>query len=198
MSALLLQFPTKYQLLQDDLESHFYVLIYNALRYLRSDKLHNLAAYMGDLFDDSTNNDDGTVSGGKGKMSYLASEVMTIRWQSSPHLTDLVKVAKGYVNEWFQHESAALIQQIHLNEHITEPPDVPDRFALSNHNRFIDLCQITLKRDGWPEGDKVEDQLRSSSSAGQSRTISRKRGSGAVFDPLESDKRRKRFRTFPN
>jgi hypothetical protein len=197
MSALLLRHPGKHQLLQDDLESHFYVLMYNALRYIPNDKMGNLTRYMERLFDNSETNADGSVTGGSGKVVYMMTEDSDVNWAGSPPLTHFVEDAKGYVREWFQYESSALARQLKAEKTITKAPDVPPHFAFANHDRLIELCQTTLERKEWPDADKVDDQLKTASSAGQTPSVSRKRGSLVVDDPSESCKSRKRSRVFP-
>lgn len=65
MSVALLEDPQKCSVLQDDLESFFYVLLYIVLRYLKHNFLPGTVGdFMDDFFDSSYAHHDGTASAG--------------------------------------------------------------------------------------------------------------------------------------
>jgi hypothetical protein len=156
MSTRLLTAPGSVHELRDDLESHWFVLLYEALHFVKHNKPFGVR--MGILFDQvDVCEMTGIHTGGVGKIHlYSKCALMTKR---------LVFECKPF---------NALVRQVYqlfqsLNSHYEEldkkvdpeeeDPNTPIVRKLSSCAEMERLFQEALNAEGWPDScDKVEDQ----------------------------------------
>jgi hypothetical protein len=147
MSVRLLKNSKKVHELQDDLESHFYVVLYHAMRYLRHDKTPYVSSMMSSLFDDYTVLEDDTVIGGEKKGCFVVLEE-TPRWEDNPALNDFMPEAKEYIKDW-------MLSKVAKNKtDNTTPP-----LALRDHSDLLRLFEKGYTCGKWPQNDAAKDYL---------------------------------------
>jgi hypothetical protein len=190
MSTLLLSKPHKIQNLSDDLESHFHVLFYTALRYSPHNLISRLECLMQTFFDDYRIQRDGTVIGGVGKSAEFNNRAQTseLQWPQCLPLTYWIDDTMDAVEELLNHHCIVrhARKRATLKGESYSEPDGSD-LKLSSHDYLVELCREALDEDGWPDDDNAGDQLlvgKRSKACGKSN----KRGSDAVDDPSETQR----------
>ena len=78
MSTRLLSKPGSRHTITDDLESHFFVLMWTALHWVKHDLYDGLSIDMEYLFDQQRPSPDGTISGGAGKLRLYESRDLVL------------------------------------------------------------------------------------------------------------------------
>jgi hypothetical protein len=196
MSTLLLSERHKIQNLSDDLESHFHVLFYTALRYSPHNLVSKLVEIMEMFFDDYQIQRDGTVVGGIGKRAEFnnPTQIRELQWPQCLPLTIWIEKTMATVQELLNHHrvvhSARKMATL-VGESYSEPDG--SKLRLSSHDYLVQLCREALDKDGWPDDDNAGDQLlvgKRSKVGGKSN----KRGSDVLDEPSEV-RRTSRLRT---
>ena len=157
MSTRLLTVPANVHELCDDLESLWFVLLYEALHFVKHNDPPGID--MHSTFDQFVIcPKTGAHTGGMGKRDLYASSsgqrvVMTIAFESQPFTTlikDMYLLFKTLVKHYAEQDDAIMLQ----GGTVMEP--VPKK--LRNCEAIKTLFATALKSKGWKEGDKAEDQ----------------------------------------
>src|SRR5277367_3330717 len=147
MSCRLLQNPEKIHEVQDDLESHFYLVLYLAMRYMSHNMTHDILSTMDALFDDYIVHHDGTATGGDRKISFIITK-QPPRLDNNPALNDFMPAAQEYFTEWIWNTRGAV-----RNDETTS------HLALHDHSKLLSLFEKTYTSGQWPENDAAKDYL---------------------------------------
>ncbi|KAK0233952.1 hypothetical protein IW262DRAFT_1452502 [Armillaria fumosa] len=165
MSIGLLRDRKKQHLPQDDFESFIYVMLYHGLRYLRHSKVGpGLRDTIASIFDDGTDNGDGTWSGGNGKAS------MTLK--DKGNLGVNFRFDCGPINQWIQEALLAIGEWRNYSTQGEPSPKsslIPGRsvapaidlatVVFRDHNDLKLLWKGALHMDGWPSNAEAKYQL---------------------------------------
>jgi len=151
MSTQLLSTPGKVHELCDDLESHFFVMLYNALHFAEHNKPSRLDMKL--IFDQSSVSlGTGTHTGGVGKAN-MYDRGLHVKFTSHPFTTligELFKLFKSLKNYNVAKEEAG---------YNPAPAVVEEISKLKDCTAIKTLFAEALGSGGWPEDcDKVEDQ----------------------------------------
>ena len=150
MSTQLLSTPGKIHKLCDDLESHFFVMLYNALHFAEHNKPSGLDMKL--IFDQSSVSlGTGTHRGGAGKRNMYDTGLHVI-FTSQPFTAFIGALFKlfGSLKDY----NAAKARSCNPT-----PAVVEDVSKLKNCAAIKMLFAEALESDGWPtDCDKVEDQ----------------------------------------
>ena len=150
MSTQLLSKPGKVHELWDDLESHFFVVLFNALRFVKHNKPSGLNFTY--IFDQRTvSEDNGTHRGGAGK-GYMYDQGLLVKF-ASEQFTCLVRAIFKLFSS---------LKDYHV---FNARGDDPRPASVNAANKLKDCEEIkkcfaeALENKGWPtDCDKVEDQ----------------------------------------
>ncbi|KAK0494667.1 hypothetical protein EDD18DRAFT_1256202 [Armillaria luteobubalina] len=164
MSIALLDERTKKHEPQDDFESFIYVMLYHGLRYLPHNEvgpgLKNLVSF---IFDVGIDVGNGEWRGGAAKAALAASLRplrRDFRFECDPFTSWIVDALEA-INEWntFRHSNSTFTTKSRLNKSIVKR----ETLALRDHQQLILLWKDVLGMDGWLSDDRVESQLKSTS-----------------------------------
>ncbi|PBK76458.1 hypothetical protein ARMSODRAFT_1078588 [Armillaria solidipes] len=161
MSIGLLRDRKKQHLPQDDFESFIYVMLYHGLRYLRHSKVGpGLRDTIASIFDDGTDNGDGTWSGGNGKASVALKDKgnlgVNFRFDCGP-LDAWMKRALLAIGEWRNFTTPEDLSDDPFKR-VPAPID-PKTLLFRDHTDLKTLWDWALLKDGWPSNDEAKYQL---------------------------------------
>jgi len=155
MSTRLLRVHGKVHELSDDLESHFFVLLFEALHFVEHNKPHGV--FMQEIFDHvNVDPETGHHTGGGGKVIFYStgSPIVNHRLEfTSKPFTTLIRGLYRLFKSLHQYHAA--------KEDDTEPSksDATNVEKLQGFTGVAELFDGALKSEGWPtECDKVLDQ----------------------------------------
>ena len=153
MSTRLLTSPGKAHALCDDLESLWFVILFESLHFVKHNKPDdvNMAAIFDDLFMDSA----GNHKGGAGKINLYHNGLLITRmlkFDSTPFTTlvrDIYKLFRSLESHYVS-EDEGIEPSNSLKENYKK---------LTSCATIKNLLMVALSSEGWPEVcDKVEDQ----------------------------------------
>ncbi|KIM35916.1 hypothetical protein M413DRAFT_449536 [Hebeloma cylindrosporum] len=162
MSIKLLKDPTDLHVLQDDLESFCYLVLYIALRYLPHNKVSTLADIMKNVFENHYDLADG-VCGGLGKTSMVHDRRFIgrdLKFTDNAPLTNWIEVALRIIKDWLDYRAQSSGQQQcalpgpSFNTMTLKLEDRPMR----DHG-YLDLNFRTALEKEWPKNDEAVDRL---------------------------------------
>ncbi|KAK0481387.1 hypothetical protein IW261DRAFT_1592568 [Armillaria novae-zelandiae] len=165
MSIGLLRDRKKEHLPQDDFESFIYVMLYHGLRYLRHSKVGpGLRDMIASIFDDGTDNGDGTWSGGNGKASMALKDKgnlgVNFRFDCGP-INQWVQEALLAIGEWrnFSTQGELSPKSSLIPGRSVAPAINLATVVFRDHNDLKLLWNGALHMDGWPSNDEAKYQL---------------------------------------
>lgn len=154
-------YPGKQHILQDDLESFVYVVLYHVLRYCNHSSLENLADTMIKIFDDYTVNAAGVYTGGLAKGTLFSNHQYVLgrrfNFFDNPHLNSWFKYCIRAVGEWHRHAMAVMEDLVETTDAL--PLGDISQLLLKDHATLGQKWDELLQLPGWPENDKAVDQL---------------------------------------
>ena len=160
MSTRLLSVQGKIHELNDDLESHFFVLLYEGLHFVKHNKPYGIS--LGDLFDQVTvDPETGNHRGGQGKVFLYTTDFTTMNKQlefTSKPFTSLIRRL---------YRIFASLHEYHVAKDKEKNPDKGDAKNVKKLEGCVGIAKLfdeALKSKGWPtECDKALDQYPPSS-----------------------------------
>jgi hypothetical protein len=187
-------YPGKQHIVQDDIESFAYVVLYHALRYLKHSALSDLRKIMIDVFDDFDIDDAGVFKGGKGKSHFFSNYRITLgakfKFISNSPLNSWFKYTISAVGQWHNHMMEL------MGDEIETTADLPlgdiSHLTLKDHAAFGAKWYELLQLPDWPTNETPVDQLPAPQKLRQS---SSKRG---LRDTDESDTPSKKVKSSPH
>lgn len=153
-------YPGKVHLLQDDIESFFYVTLYYALRYTKHTILRGLREKMVRIFDEYSFT-DGVYEGGQGKrllsLDYEAILGEQFDFVDNSPLMSWFIYALDAVGEWQRHEKSIRRPGARIT---TELPlgDI-SHLIFKDHTALGEKWEEVLALLNWPTNDAAVDQL---------------------------------------
>ncbi|KAF4619367.1 hypothetical protein D9613_004779 [Agrocybe pediades] len=168
MSSSLLAAPAKFHMLQDDIESFFWVTVFISLCFLPNSWTSKVKVVMEAVFDEARWDFDPTVPvGGTGKFGYVKSFYplgMPFRVQGNQPLTEFIARYRGLVKSLYSLEGD--IRNDVLFETTERDMEREVYSALKRRVESIPLCTHAvledlfveiLAADGWPISDSAHD-----------------------------------------
>ncbi|TCD68315.1 hypothetical protein EIP91_011174 [Steccherinum ochraceum] len=149
LSVALSQSSKKIHDVLDDLESCFWVFLYNALRFFDSTASADHLA----LFDYCVEQGGSGISGGRGKAQILLGMGGSIEFSCSP-LDDLVEDLRVH---FMSSHVARCHPKVNLMEHLRDPG-----------TPILEIFDAALARPDWPNADALEDRFPRSAHASTS------------------------------
>ncbi|KAG5640180.1 hypothetical protein DXG03_000699, partial [Asterophora parasitica] len=149
----------KVHTIQDDMESLFYVIFYHCLRYFPHNKALGTIRIINNVFQDRSEDADGSVVGGNNKRSMILNQA---------HIGDDFTFTAEPLQEWLVLIVSALHQWIEFakpaqglsSKRTGAPPaafkdtsNPPEHLDLRNHQFMDDLFQSALESTDWPLSD---------------------------------------------
>ena len=197
ISTRLLEFPGSKHTLTDDLESHFFVLMWAALHWVEHDKAGGID--MEFIFDQLRPLPDGIVDGGVGKSEMYKTqqkELHEVGFSCKP-FNKLFWRLWGLFSKYNKRRWAASSDKLEGSSHFDEDLDgssssgadsAPIPEPSVSPEKMIKLFEAALKLQGWTD-DKVEDQFPRTSSVAASRMALPKTDS--VDDPAGPNQKKR-------
>ena len=152
MSTQLLSSPGKAHELCDDLESLWFVLLFESLHFVKHNKPDQIE--MATLFDDHKVNSAGVHVGGGGKRGLYHSGLLVnkmLKFECTP-FTILIR----QIYQLFRSLEAHYVAQ--EDDAVPSDPVKKDVRKLESCAGIQDLLAAALNSEGWSTCDKVEDQ----------------------------------------
>ncbi|KIM35915.1 hypothetical protein M413DRAFT_449535 [Hebeloma cylindrosporum] len=161
MSIKLLKDPTDLHVLQDDLESFCYLVLYVALRYLPHSKVSTLADIVKNVFENHYDLAE-RVCGGLGKSSMVYDRNFIGRklgFTDNQPLTNWIEVALNVIKDWYRYLNDLERQKFarpgpSFNAITLKLEDRPMR----DHSYLDQQFRSALEQE-WPENDEAVDRL---------------------------------------
>ena len=198
MSTKLLECPGSKHTLSDDLESHFFVLMWAALHWVEHDKAGEIDMEL--IFDQQRLLEYGVIDGGIGKMSmYLTDQMELHGVQFSCKPFDKLFWRLWELFSQYNKQRWAASSKRRGRSDSDEDPD-PDFGSTASSaprpepsvspEKLIKLFETALERQGWTD-DKVTDQFPRTGSVAASRmTLSKVE---SVDDPIGPNPAKRRW-----
>ena len=173
MSTRLLTSPGSRHTIADDLESHYFVLMWTALHWVKHNRSGDPCIDMEHIFDQQRPLPSGVVKGGVGKEEMYrsrGSELQEVEFACKPFnelFWDLWTLFSGYlIQRWeaFRKRGSSPGEYPKQDSNVVEALnfDVDSEPSVSPQE-VIDLFEAALKEPGWID-DKVADQFPRASS----------------------------------
>lgn len=162
----MLMYPGKQHVLQDDIESFAWVILYVVLRYTKTSiPLHKLQGILVDIFDGYRQFEDGVCCGGRPKehlcsspMSFLGDSFKVIK---NPPLTKLIPSLLKALNEWHLYDSARRITKDISHDDMQDNAGRPKGFRIDprdlGHIHALGPRQPTLTPTSEPQTLQLND-----------------------------------------
>ncbi|KAF9553271.1 hypothetical protein CPC08DRAFT_645832 [Agrocybe pediades] len=168
MSSSLLAAPAKFHMLQDDIESFFWVTVFISLCFLPNSWTSKVKVVMEAVFDEARWDFDPTVPvGGTGKFGYVKSFYplgMPFRVQGNQPLTEFIARYRGLLKSLYSLEGGIRNDVLFETTERDMEREVysalkrrVESIPLCTHAVLEDLFVEVLAADGWPISDSAHD-----------------------------------------
>ena len=149
MSTQQLLDPGKIYEVSDELESFFFVLLYEGIHWVAHHKPPGLD--VGFIFDDLYVDADGRKTGGRGKSWMYTQRILEkLEFEQSPPFTDLI----GNLFRLFS--SLATVNTHKIGDEVSKDRDIENVKKLESCEVIIRAMKDAVEREDWPkEYDKV-------------------------------------------
>ncbi|KAF4619828.1 hypothetical protein D9613_004764 [Agrocybe pediades] len=191
MSSYLLARPAKFHMLQDDIESFFWVTVYTILCFLPNNLTSHLKIVVETVFDEAQSGiHSASLMGGTGKLCHITSFYplgLPLEVQDNEPLTEFLEQCWTLMNSLYSFEGRVRrsirfktnARDMEREVYFSLKKEV-NSIPLCSHAALEDLFVQALAADGWPVNDSAHDYLEEAA-----QKSAEKRKADAMEDYLE-------------